>query len=91
MFDPKLYRRNPDVSWRLIEGQAVLVHNREGEIEVLNEVGSYLWEHAGEPLDGLSGNISQEFDVSREQALRDAEEFYQALVASGALQPFNEK
>ena len=91
MFDPKCYRRNPDVSWRLIEGQAVLVHNREGEIEVLNEVGSYLWEHAGEPLDDLAGNICRDFDVSKERALEDAQEFYVALVASGALLPNNEK
>ncbi len=91
MFDPKLYSRNPDVAWRLIEGQAVLVHNREGEIEVLNELGSYLWGHAGEPLDGLAGNISQDFDVTKEQALQDSEEFYQALVASGALQPVKGK
>lgn len=90
MFKPEMYRRNPDVSWRLIEGQAVLVHNREGEIEVLNEVGSFLWEHAGEPLDKLAKDISRDFDVSEEEALRDAQNFYEELAASGALQPKDE-
>jgi hypothetical protein len=90
MYKPEKYRRNPDVSWRLIEGQAVLVHNREGEIEVLNEVGSYLWEHAGEPLEELARNISRDFDVSEGAALRDAEAFYEELVASGALQLIDE-
>ncbi len=91
MFELKKFRRNPDVSWRLIEGQAVLVHNREGEIEVLNEVGSYLWEHAGEPLGELARNISRDFDVSEDEARRDAETFYEDLAKSGALQPVPEQ
>lgn len=79
------YRRNPDVSWRVIEGQAVLVHNRAGEIEVLNDVGTYLWEHAEDPLETLVGNIAREYEVPSEEARRDALDFFRTLVASGAL------
>ncbi len=85
MYEDGRYKRNPDVSWRVIEGQAVLVHNREGEIEVLNEVGTYLWEHADEPLEQLVGNISRDYGVAPEEARRDALEFYESMVASGAL------
>lgn len=87
MYEDGKYRRNPDVSWRVIEGQAVLVHNREGEIEVLNEVGTYLWEHQGEPLEALAGNIAKDYQVPPEEARRDALEFYESLLASGALIP----
>jgi len=81
------HRRNPDVSWRVIEGQAVLVHNREGEIEVLNEVGTYLWEHAEEGFETVVGNIVSTYKVPPEEARRDALEFFESLVASGALIP----
>jgi len=87
MYEESAFRRNPDVSWRVIEGQAVLVHNVEGEIEVLNEVGTYLWEHAGEPLEALAGNIVKDYQVALEDARRDALEFFEALIASGALIP----
>jgi len=87
MYEHGKCRRNPDVSWRVIEGQAVLVHNREGEIQVLNEVGTYLWEHSGDALETLVGNITQEYQVPPDEARRDALEFFESLVASGALIP----
>lgn len=37
-----IFVKDPDVSWRNIEGQAVLLHNRFGEIQVLNEMGTYV-------------------------------------------------
>lgn len=87
MYEDGKYRRNPDVSWRVIEGQAVLVHNREGEIEVLNALGTYLWEHQGEPLETLVGNIAKDYEVAPDEARRDALEFYETLLVSGALIP----
>jgi 3-polyprenyl-4-hydroxybenzoate decarboxylase len=87
MYEESKFRRNPDVSWRVIEGQAVLVHNVEGEIEVLNEVGTYLWEHADEPLETLARNIAKDYQVAPDEARRDALEFFETLIASGALIP----
>lgn len=81
------YTRNPDVSWRAIEGQAVLIHNREGEIEVLNALGTFLWEHHGEPLAALAKTIAEDYGISAEEAQRDAVEFFETLVSSGALIP----
>lgn len=81
------YRRNPDVSWRTIEGQAVLVFNREGEIQVLNEVGTHVWEHIGEAPESMARNIASAYDVSEEEALRDVGAFLEALQDSGAILP----
>jgi len=87
MYEDGKFKRNPDVSWRAIEELAVLIHNREGEIEVLNETGTFLWEHHGEPLAALAEKISSDYGVTPEEARRDAIEFYETLVVSGALIP----
>lgn len=86
MVEQTVHRRNPDVSWRIIEGQAVLVFNIEGEVQVLNEVGTYIWEHLEEEdVDTLAGNIAKTFAVSEEEARRDLLAFLQDLRKSGAL------
>jgi len=78
-------KRNPDVSWRTIEGQAVLIFNREGEVQVLNEIGTFVWEHAEDPPDTIARNIAEEYEVSFDEALRDTRQFIEELAASGAL------
>ena len=85
MPQPPAYRRNPDVSWRVIDGQAVLIHNRLGEVNVLNDVGTYIWEHVEEDLEALPRNISREYEVSEEEARQDLRAFLEDLLSSGAL------
>jgi hypothetical protein len=85
MGDEAKYRKNPDVSWRSIEGQAVLVHNRLGEIMVLNEVGTFIWERFEDGLEPVADAVSAEFSVDRATARQDAEQFYRDLVQAGAL------
>jgi hypothetical protein len=79
-------RRNPDVSWRAIEGQAVLIHNRLGEIQVLNDLGTYIWENLDMGPEELARNISERFEVSPQDAEKDVIEFIETLRASGALE-----
>jgi len=85
MAEAQRFRKNPNVSWRTIEGQAVLIFNKEGEIQVLNEVGTYIWEHAEEDLEETIRAIVTTYSIPPEEARRDAEEFVQSLLASGAL------
>ncbi len=85
MTDAAKYRRNPDVSWRTIEGQAVLIFNREGEVQVLNEIGTFVWEHSGEPIEDIAGNIAESYEVTYDEALADARAFVAEMLASGAL------
>jgi hypothetical protein len=81
---PKL-KRSLDVSWRTIEGQAVLIFNREGEVQVLNELGTFVWEHAEEALEDIAGNIAETYEVTFDEALADTRRFIEELAASGAL------
>jgi len=85
MDEPLKLKRNPDVSWRTIEGQAVLIFNREGEVQVLNELGTFVWEHAEEALEDIAGNIVETYEVTFDEALSDTRRFIEELLASGAL------
>ncbi len=85
MDEPLKLKRNPDVSWRTIEGQAVLIFNREGEVQVLNEIGTFVWEHAEEALEDIAGNIAETYEVTFDEALADARTFVAEMLASGAL------
>lgn len=87
MADERVVRKNPDVSWRTIEGQAVLVHNRLGEIQVLNEVGTFIWERLESGWDVLPDAISTEYGIDADTARKDLGDFLDELEASGAILP----
>jgi hypothetical protein len=78
-------KKNPDVSWQMVEGQAVLIHNRLGEILVLNEVGSIIWKNIEEGSDKIAELITAEYDVPPDLAKADVAEFFKELENSGAL------
>jgi len=79
------YKRNPDVSWQMVEGQAVLIHNRLGEIMVLNEVGSLIWKNIEEGAEKTAVLIAAEYDVPEEEARKDLAEFIGELEKCGAV------
>ncbi|HNQ77070.1 MAG TPA: PqqD family protein [Acidobacteriota bacterium] len=80
-------KKNPDVSWQMVEGQAVLIHNRLGEIMVLNEVGSLIWKNIEDGQEKTASLIVQEYEVSEEQARSDMADFLRDLENCGALVP----
>jgi hypothetical protein len=79
------FKKNPDVSWQMVEGQAVLIHNKLGEIQVLNDVGSIVWENLEKGVDKLVEMITSEYDVSEEDARKDIETFIKELKEVGAI------
>jgi len=85
MSHPIGYSRNPDVAWRCIEGQAVLVHNRLGEILVLNDTGTFIWEHLDLDAASLARNMAEAYEVPEDEARKDVLEFLGVLRSSGAI------
>jgi polyhydroxyalkanoate synthesis regulator phasin len=79
------FKKNPDVSWQMVEGQAVLIHNRLGEIQVLNEVGSIIWENLEKGSDEIVEAICKEYDVTKEEAKKDVEDFLKELKENQAI------
>ena len=84
---------HPQVATRIIDGEAVIVLPESSQVNVLNEVGSRIWEF----IDGTRsvGEITEaivaEYEVSTEQAERDVDEFIQELVDSKMLVLDDEK
>lgn len=79
--------RNPNLITRLIDGEAVIMLPEIGKVLALNEVGSFIW-------DLVDGEHSQadmvealclEFEVSKEEATADVEEFLEVLKAKNLL------
>jgi Coenzyme PQQ synthesis protein D (PqqD) len=67
---------------RIIDRQAVVVIPREGQVNILNQVGSRIWELADgkKSLDEIAVIISDEFEVEPEAAYLDTGEFVRELL-----------
>ena len=78
---------HPQVATRTIDGEAVVVLPREGQLEVLNETGTHVWEL----IDGtrtvreIAELIVGEYEVSFERAIVDVETLVGDLVRDSAL------
>jgi len=75
------------VATRTIDGEAIIVLADAGEVQVLNQVGTRIWELADgtRTVQQIAEAIAAEYDVSMQQAQEDTAAFLQELVAMGAL------
>lgn len=79
------FHRDPDLVWRLLEDELVIVRPSDGQIRVLNGVGAFIWMTLdGErSLDHLRGKICAEYQVSDQVAGKDLIAFIQELADEG--------
>jgi len=75
------------VAARVIDGQAIIITPLSGEIRILNEVGTRIWEladgrHSAEQIVAI---LMSEYAVSRDEAERDVIEFIEGLAAKQIL------
>jgi coenzyme PQQ biosynthesis protein PqqD len=84
---------HPQVAARIIDGEAVIVLPESSQVNVLNEVGSHIWEliDGTRSVGEITKMIVAEYDVTAEQAERDVEEFTQELVDNKMLVLADEK
>jgi hypothetical protein len=89
----RVYRRNPDMVYREVAGEMILVpiHHRAGEedsIYVLNTTGARAWELAdgNRTLDGMADIMEDEFDVDRDTLLGDLVAWASEMLEAGALE-----
>ena len=81
-------RRLFNLPWRQLEGRVVLVHPQAGKVHELNPTASFLWERADgkTTISELAQALTQEFQVSREQALTDTTDFVSQLHDQGVVE-----
>jgi len=79
---------HPQVAARVVDGSAVIVLADGGEVNVLNPVGTRIWElcDGARSVRQIAESIASEFDVTAERALQDTEEFLGQLLQSNAVE-----
>jgi hypothetical protein len=84
--DSILYQ-NPNVVSRVVENEAVLIIPEQGEVKVLNEVGSRIWElvDGKRSIQDISSLICQEFDVDQGTAEHDTLKFISDIFDKGII------
>lgn len=79
---------HPQVAATVVDGQAVIVMADSGQVTVLNEVGTRIWQLSDgmRSLDEIIATIIEEYEVTPEEAWRDAEAFLRRLIEVQAIQ-----
>ncbi|HEU4402552.1 MAG TPA: PqqD family protein [Candidatus Polarisedimenticolia bacterium] len=73
--------KNPNAAYRIYDGQATVVLPDQAEVDVLNEVGSKVWDQIDgkRTLRQILDSVLEEFDTTPDQARRDILEFVAEL------------
>jgi hypothetical protein len=77
------------VAWRVVDGEAVIVHADSSAYYGLNSTGTFLWEAiAAAPVaaDDLAMRLSERYGVARETVRADVDAFLSSLGGEGLLQ-----
>jgi len=82
------YALRPDVRYRLIAGEGVVVRQNQGEVLVLNGVGARMLQLLAQGLSAASiaSRLASEYDAAVPQIEADLEAFARELVAAGILE-----
>ena len=72
---------NPDLSWRLLDGEAVIVSPVTGKIRVLNAVGTEIWQllASGASIETIEAALVDHHQISMHKAQEDVTAFLQEL------------
>jgi hypothetical protein len=80
-------RLSPDVVFRDLEGEAVILDLASGRYFGLNAVGTRIWTllDAGMPLEGIVDTLAGEYDVDAQQIARDVTTLIDELSSRGLI------
>jgi len=73
---------HPQAAFRVVDQAAIVVLADSGEVKILNEVGTRVWELAdgSRRVQEIIETIVSEFDVSLDQAVQEVTQFVEELV-----------
>lgn len=77
------YHLNPELAWRVIDGEVVILKIKTTTYYSLDPVGSFIWramEGAPKTRDQVLDAILEEFAVDRATAVADLDELFTDLV-----------
>jgi hypothetical protein len=78
-----------DVRYRVVEGEAVIVRQSEGEVVVLNRVGARILELVaeGRAVASIVDTVLAEYDSDRATVDADVREHLSELISAGVVTP----
>ena len=78
---------HPQVAARVVDSEAVIILADSGEVNVLNPVGTRIWEltDGTRTVQQIADAIVAEYEVTPDAALQDVTEFLQKLVDASML------
>ena len=77
--------RGSGLDWRLVDGEMVIVRLSDGQIRVLNEIGSFIWQlmDGRRTISDLASLVCAEYEVSQQEAEGDIQLFLAPLIQDG--------
>ena len=84
---------HPQTAGRVIDGEAVLIRSDDSEINVLNSVGSRIFELADgtRTVAEIGQMIGSEYEIDMDEATNDVIEFLDSLVAENVMEYAEQK
>ena len=87
MVDKKMLLPVPDseLVWRLVDDEMVIVRLSDGQIRVLNDIGSFIWQlmDGRRTVSDLACLVCAEYEVSQQEAEDDIQLFLGPLIQDG--------
>jgi len=90
----KIYSKNPDVVFRKIADEFILVPIRQKAVDLksvytLNEAGAFIWEQidGSKPASQIKDRLAEEFEVEASQAESDVESLLSQLETLTFIRP----
>jgi hypothetical protein len=82
-------RHHPDAAFQIIDGQAMVVVPSRAEVQILNQVGTRMWEliDGQRSVGQILGILRQEYEVDEVVLEDDVRRFLDTLERSGMLLP----
>ena len=83
--DAARFTPNPDVVWRQVEGEVVLVHLKTNQMYALNPTGARFWELLSEGRDTahIEATLLAEFEVDAGDLRSEIDRLLRELVDAG--------
>lgn len=75
------YEKSPETAWQIVDGKAVVLDRREGELIHFNDLGARIWEELdpSKSFGDLVRILGREFEAPQETLEKDVRKFIARL------------
>jgi len=80
---------NPNLAWREIDGEIIIISPADSVAHELNETAGFIWRLLDSGFDAqvIADRVAAEFSVARDEAIRDTRELLALLYGKNLLVP----